>query len=392
MLEMTTAMGPHVHDFFGERTLGQHLDARLAHLLRALGQAEKLPNAVRVARLLSRHWRHQPVIEGPRWASDITDDHTPFEFSLALQSSAETLRILTEARDPADATVLGSWHAANQINEELVAHGADLRSYGKVSDLFAPTSGSRALFSLWHSAILSGAERSDFKVYLNPAIHGAANAGRVLREALARLGVGPLWSQFARGVLRPDDLDEPMYLSLDLAAPTDARIKVYIAHRHARASDVVRASSACPGFDSPRTLAWLEELMGGTGPYLERPPITCFALRADSLELHSTTLHLPIRCYLPDDFEIARRVCKLLSFAQRVRYMRALTSMAERPLEIASGLQTYVSLRASPSREAVTVYLAPQVFSAHELTEHAVPAAFFSPRFSATAEAVSHAT
>jgi hypothetical protein len=86
-------------------------------------------------------------------------------------------------------------------------------------------------------------------------------------------------------------------------------------------------------------------------------------------------LHLPARCYLPDDLEVARRISTLLTASQRARYMRALAALSGRPLALASGLQTYVSLRASSGTEAITVYLAPQLFSAtpalreeHDLT------------------------
>jgi len=165
-------------------------------------------------------------------------------------------------------------------------------------------------------------------------------------------------------VLRRPGLDQVVYFSLDLADTSEARAKIYVAHRDATAVDLTRALQSCPGFDAAGIERWAHHLMGGTGPFHERPPITCFALRRGSLELHTTTLHLPVRCYALDDFEVARKVCTFLSFRQRVEYMRAVTELAERPLESGPGLQTYVSVRPSPGREALTVYLAPQVYSA----------------------------
>ena len=103
---------------------------------------------------------------------------------------------------------------------------------------------------------------------------------------------------------------------------------------------------------------------------------TCYALTRAGVELYSTTLHLPIRCYAEDDLEGARRVSRLLTFPQRVKYLRALTTMCTRPLESERGLQTYASLRASPGKEAVTVYLAPQAYS-HALASVDAPPSFF---------------
>jgi hypothetical protein len=364
-MPQTSTLGePLVQGYTRYRTLGQHLDARLARLLQSIGQQDKVAHALQVAHLLTRDWHDQRTASGPTWASEITDDHTPFEFSLALNGSCETLRILTEPQDPNAPSLRASWRSALGINEELVQRwGANLHAFETVADLFEPGANATGHFSLWHSAILGRAAASDFKVYLNPGIHGKADSRRVLVEALDRLGLGGLWRGLNDQVALRSGLDEVMYFSLDLTAPPHARAKVYVAHTQATARDVIRVLEGSPGFDPNATGSWLNQLLDGAGPFLERPPITCFALRPGSLELHSTTLHLPVRSYLQDDFEIARRACRFLTFPQRVRYMRALVGLSERPLETGRGLQTYVSLRASPGRQAVTVYLAPQVYS-----------------------------
>jgi hypothetical protein len=124
-----------------------------------------------------------------------------------------------------------------------------------------------------------------------------------------------------------------------------------------------------PGFEARNVRRWCRELLGSSGPFHSRPPISCFALCPGALELHSTTLHMPVRSYLSDDFEIARRTCAFLNFPQRVRFMRAITALSERPLESGRGLQTYVSLRASPGKQAVTIYLAPMVYSTPSVVE-----------------------
>lgn len=348
----------------GLETLGAHLDARLSRLLRALGRTEHLSNARRAVKQLSLSWANEILGERAAWPSDITDDHSPFEFSLSLSESGTSVRILTEPQDVRHPSLAASWRLANDIHERLRSQwGAYSAGYDGVADLFAPAPSSDGVFSIWHSAILGRRQDTQFKVYLNPAMHGAADAERVVAEALARLGLGDAWRALREKALLRAGLDQVLYFALDLTRARGARAKVYVAHRHASAADLAVALERCPGFSPNSVNRWLECLLGGTGPFHERPPITCFAFNQDSLDLHTTTLHLPVRCYAADDFEVARKVCKFLRFPQRVSYMRALTGVAERPLESGPGLQTYVSLRPSPGKQAVTVYLAPQLYS-----------------------------
>jgi DMATS type aromatic prenyltransferase len=336
-------------------------------------------SALRVAELLGTGWRDEPTAGGPRWPSDITDDHSPFEFSIAFDGQNETLRILTEPQDALNPSLQASWRRAEEIHDKLALQwGASLQSFKQVADLFAPGPAASGQFSIWHSAILGDSGDPEFKIYLNPKIHGAADAGRVLDAGLGRLGLRELWSGLTKSALRRGRLDEPVYLSLDLSSKADARVKIYVAHHNVTARELTAALALSAGFDAKRVEGWLTQLVGGLGPYLARPPITCFALRRGNIDMLSTTLHLPVRCYLSEDFEIARRVCGFLGFAQRVRYMRALTGLAERPLESGSGLQTYASLRASPGRQAVTVYLAPQVYSTKAVTADESVLGFFN--------------
>lgn len=351
-------------DTFAEDTLGHHLELRLARLMRALGQESSLHCAAAVARVLCRGWGNWPASRRPAWPSDITDDHTPFEFSLAMNGRAETVRILTEPQHAQNPSLASSWQMALDINEDLSARcRTDLVNFDKIADLFAPTRSSDARFCAWHSAVLGDSRAPEFKIYLNPAIHGSTDSNEVLTAALSRLGLARRWADFASQKLGRDGMHTPIYFSLDLQGTAAARVKIYVAHRSATAADVARVLAGSPGFDARSVRRWCRELLGSSGPFDSRPPISCFALCPGAMELHSTTLHLPVRSYLSDDFEIARRTCAFLSFPQRVRFMRAITALSERPLESGRGLQTYVSLRASPGKQAVTIYLAPMVYS-----------------------------
>jgi len=303
-------------------------------------------------------------LAGPRWRSDITDDHSPFEFSIALSGGSTTLRILTEPQAPRQPSLTASWRLAEDIHEELAGQwGAGLTGYHRVADLFEPAPSDIGIFSVWHSALLSETGGARLKVYLNPAIHGASNADDVVLEAMTRLGLAKSWRDLRNRISSRGGLDEVLYFSLDLTDASDARAKIYLAHRHSTAEELARVLEPCPGFSATSVVNWCQSLMGSRGPFLQRPPITCFAFGRGNLDLRTATLHLPVRCYGTDDLDIARCVCKLLLRSQQVHYMRALMEATERPLEAATGLQTYVSLRPFPGREAVTAYLAPQIYS-----------------------------
>jgi DMATS type aromatic prenyltransferase len=358
-----------------DRCLRDLLHSRLQRLLSTLGQEHKLPSALRVADLLAQGWASASLARGPAWPSDITDDHSPFELSLAFSARGETARILTEPQDWQQPTATASWALAERIHERLAGEwGASLDSFRRVADLFEPRSGAPARFAVWHSAVLGEPEHPDFKVYLNPAVHGAAESSRLSSTALERLGLLSAWHQLSARALRRGGADTPLYLSLDLSSSSSARVKIYVAHHHATAREVAEVLSTCPGYPQERLASWITHLMAGPGPYRERPPLTCFAFCNGVLEPYSATLHLPVRGYGNDDFEIAGRAVALLTFPQRVRYLRVLTHLSDRPLDVGRGLQTYISLRNSPGKQAVTVYLAPEAYarpSARELTsEH----------------------
>jgi DMATS type aromatic prenyltransferase len=348
---------------FAEETLGGLLHVGLRRLLGTLQQDYRLGVALRVADVLAQGWAAARVSDGPAWPSDITDDHTPFELSVAFGEQGEIVRVLTEPQDFTRPSALSSWALAGRIHERLASDwGADLGPFQRVAELFAPAEAD-ALFYIWHSAVLTNAACPEFKVYLNPGVHGNIERARVLESALERLGSRAAWRQLSSSLLRRGMDDVPVYVSLDLSNAGDARVKVYIAHYAATAEDVASALSVCPGYPAEKIRSLMHHVLAGPGPYHDRPPLTCFAFCQGKLELHSATLHLPVRCYGADDFEIARRITPLLTFAQRVRYLRVLTHLSDRPLDAGRGLQTYVSLRNSPGRRAVTVYLAPEAYA-----------------------------
>jgi hypothetical protein len=274
------------------------------------------------------------------------------------------VRLLTEPQEVARPSLRASWALAASIHEQLASEwGVSLRRLEAVADLFEPGAAAEAEFSVWHSAVFGQSRGPAFKIYLNPSIHGPEDAEASLEAALRRLGVAPAWAAVRSLALRRRGLDMPVYLSLDLSDTPDARVKVYIAHRHATSRDLIEVLSPLPGFDGAAVELWLSRLLGTSGPFGAHPPVTSHAFGGAPIGSFSTTLHLPVRDYLTQDLEIAQRVCEFLDPEQQGAFLRALAAVAERPLQAGRGLTTYVSLRATPAREAMTFYLAPQLYT-----------------------------
>ncbi len=355
-------------------TLGLDLRERLDGVLSILGQNPRRPSAIDAARVLSRGWEQRASTAPPAWASDITDDHTPFEFSVAFGAGSDSARLLTEPRPHLDPTLQASWALASEMHGQLTRQwGADLTQLHRVAHLFAPQAASKARFCIWHSAVF-GEAKPDFKVYLNPAIHGEHGSHHLVGEALQRLGYSSAWSSISS---LEGAGTRAVYFSIDLVPIASARCKIYLAPGEPTAASVSETLGRFPGFRPAVVERLMQHFLGGPGPYSVRPPLLCFALRNGAPTPHSVTVHLPVRCYgARDDWAIAKLICSHLTFAQRVRYLRLLTAFSKRPLDTGKGVQTYVSLRATPGSEALTVYLAPEAYAATSHESQAATQAF----------------
>lgn len=314
-------------------TLGDLGRAQLRALQQVLGLDDNLHLAVFDA--LSASWAHRSLAAAPP-ACDITDDRTPFEFSLAFDGDVPELRMLVEA---------GGWAAGLALGDALRARfGASLDRLDAIADLFEP--GGDGRFALWH-AVAFTASGPTFKVYVDPAARGEPRA--CVERALGRLGLANAWGHIA-ATLRAER-DQPIYFSLDLA-DHEARVKVYIAHAGAdpaRIDEVVAgAGEACVA-------------LAGPGPYGARPILTCIAFVADAP--CSVTVHVPIRCYVPSDAIAVQRIARFLAPAAAAQLDGAARCLARRPLDRRSGIVTYASLRYAGERRRVTIYLAPEAYA-----------------------------
>jgi len=328
---------------------------KLGDLVRGLGLGHELPAATRLFDLLTASWSHRQLTGTPLWASDITDDGSPFELSVAFQGGRPLVRILAEAQlEPFD--VASNWEAGLALNRVLAGMpGVDLERFERVQGLFAPPSGSSARFALWHAGQVEPDGSLSFKVYLNPRIVGNGLSREIVRESLVRLGADYAWDE-----LEPKLGDDTLlpYFSLDLTQSASARVKVYVAHARATSASVDTLVRDESGYRPGLAQSWIEALTGSAGPFDQRPILTCHAFRSP-VDAAEVTVLVPSRAYVGHDAEALTRSDELLG-THAARLRAGVEGMAGRPLAMGRGLVTYVSARPVADGTRVTAYLAPE--------------------------------
>src|SRR6185436_18374296 len=92
----------------------------------------------RILRTCMESWNFTPVGATPKVLSDITDDHTPFEFSLSFRPNLVDVRFLVEAQ-PEAPTIGSRWKAGIELLESLERDfGCDISLFRELEDLFEP--------------------------------------------------------------------------------------------------------------------------------------------------------------------------------------------------------------------------------------------------------------
>lgn len=342
------------------RALGH---SKLAALCDALGMAGQVAEAKQIFDLFGESWANR-TRTSPHPRSDITDDGSPFEFSVALEDGHPELRLLAEAQadgsTPTRSTAISNWAAAWQLTEQLGRiYKVSLARARLIADLFEPTVDNR-VFGLWHAACLRPGRAPMLKLYLNPSARGEALVDASMQEAFARLGQSDSYAWLREHALLRGAKDRFAYLSIDLGDSADVRTKVYVAHHDATPDEVERVMAAVPSHvpgDAPMFCNAMAR-----GPFSARPLLTCMAFVAGKREPSTVTLHVPIRCYARNDQVALDRVRRFLSVTEAALHTKAVRAMASRPLDARTGLQTYTSFRRVEGRQRLTVYLSPEIY------------------------------
>ncbi|UQU61946.1 hypothetical protein COUCH_23200 [Couchioplanes caeruleus] len=355
-------------------SLVSHVRDQLTRLCRVTG-ADPAMSAQLVADLLGPAGP-RPLDAGPAWPSDIADDHTPIEFSVAFHRHGRpTLRILAESAvaDLSRPAELSS--ALAFLHRQTRRHRLTTARLDRVLDLF-DTDRPQGLFGMWHSLILR--RTPEFKVYLNPEIRGVATADELVTEALGRLGAAPAHRAVRTRGLRPGEVgaaDRLTFFALDLHDADSARIKLYVSQHDADLADVARAAAMVPGVDTDAVTGFCRHA-AGPGPYTGRPIISSFTYAAGADRPIGYSVYVPIRSYVCDDEQARDRIRGLMDRhgfdpADLDRVIAAVTS---RPLADGAGLLAHVSLRLGAPRPGMTVYLSSEAYQVSAPRPQRVPA------------------
>ncbi|MEV4642667.1 tryptophan dimethylallyltransferase family protein [Actinoplanes sp. NPDC049548] len=338
-------------------SLVAHVAEQLVRLCRVTGTAPAEP--VRLVADVLGDAGPRALAAGPGWPSDVADDHSPVEFSVAFdRGGPPVLRLLAEAAVADPARVADLTPALAFLHRQSGRHKLCLSRLEQVRDLFT-TERPQGLFGMWHSLILR--DVPEFKVYLNPEIHGVAASRQVVREALDRLGAGPAYRVVER-VLRP--ADRLTFFALDLEDAGTARIKLYVAQHGARLDEVAGAAAVVPGIDPAEVTAFCELAAGSAGPYVRRPILSSYTFTSGAARPVGYSVYVPIRSYVADDREAYDRACTLLARHgfDPAGLAAAVAALTRRPLEDGVGLLAHVSLRLGRPRPGVSVYLSSEAY------------------------------
>ncbi len=300
----------------------------------------------------------------PPWLSDVSDDHTPYEFSVVLGGPRPELRLLVERRDDFS---LGSNAIAGGALTHTLLERFDLgrHRFDALEPLFLNGDESPgALFSIWHAVSFWPGERPELKLYFNLSVHGPERAVATAHQALERLGLGHHWPHVAAHAMRRGPArDLPMYLSIDLDDGAGARTKLYFRHLGATTDALERVFVGVRDHRAGKITALCEALTGERGPFLRKAPVSCLIfLDEERARPAGGTFYFPIAAYLLDDRVARDRVARYLTTEglSPLPYTRALDEYAQRPLERGIGMQSYVSTRPTTSPPRATIYFSPE--------------------------------
>ncbi|NIH88370.1 tryptophan dimethylallyltransferase family protein [Amycolatopsis granulosa] len=347
-------------------TLFDHASRQLGELCDVAGLPPDDGRSLDVLRDLLDAAGRRPLGEPPLWPSDVADDATPVEFSLAFDEGGNrAVRILGETLPERPGPVANIEAAKRFLNRMAQRFDLSMDRFRAVEDLFL-SEAPQGKFALWFSVILRPGRPPALKVYFNPQVRGRCAAPGLVEEALRRLGLTDAHDTVARHATLRGEADQLSFFALDLDDGPLSRVKLYISHDSADAATVERAARAVEGADPLAVREFLATVGGGTGPYTGRPLVSSYSfVEAYGGRPGNYSLYLPIRDYVPDDAVARDRVLAHfrragLPAGELDRAIRAVTS---RPAADGVGLIAHVSLRLGGFGSGATVYLSSEAYA-----------------------------
>jgi DMATS type aromatic prenyltransferase len=339
-------------------SLHEHATGQLLRLCHAVGLTGSGHSPAELLGDLLGAAGESRLSESSSWPSNVSDDTTPVEFSVAFDANGEcSVRVLGET-----VGTYPEWQFLDSVADRL---GLATDRFEAVRDLFLPGE-QQGEFGLWYSLIFPPGGPPRLKVYLNPQVSGPEKAAGLVAEGMRRLGIEHAYETVQASALTRGTLDRFSFFALDLDDTPQSRVKLYITHEAAGIEDAERAASLVAGIDPMRIREFCAVLGGGNGRFQEKPLISSYSFTGgDGIRPSSYGLYLPIRSYVPDD-EVARaRVLAVMAQYDIDSGVldESIAAVSARPLRAGVGLIPHVSLRLGASGSGITVYLSSEAYS-----------------------------
>ncbi|KAJ5947825.1 Aromatic prenyltransferase DMATS type [Penicillium verhagenii] len=369
-LPITSTSNPIEGTYMSEAT------RQIISLSHAVGQdevtREKLLHALKFS---GGEWCKDAIpqkLDRSAWVSDVSNDHSPYEYSLALcqKTGASELRFLIEAQpeeNSLSALQESTSRLTNDIATEYGPAKVSLDRLNLIQDLFVPSDPS-SMLATWHSFATSKTLEK-WKMYLNPLASGRKNTFNVTRQALERLGLAESW-KLLENMMTGDDY--PIYFALGLSPnPEDAEVKVYVAHPGASAAEIAQKHVQMePNSDVDAIMQFYSTMGGGTlGPYRGKPGLSCFHFKnKDPSRPAARTVLYPMDNYAKSDAEAQERIERYMDAISapqlyRERYRNAINTVKRRPLEAGRGIHSWVSMKEKlDGKRSNTFYLSAELY------------------------------
>ncbi|RYP21641.1 hypothetical protein DL765_002102 [Monosporascus sp. GIB2] len=318
----------------------------------------------------------------PDWHSFCSEDHSPVEYSVAVdyRTGAAQLRYLVEPQ--ADEATLEAFQAKALefvgVLDQQYQDTVSLHRVKAIQDIFLPTDGeAQGKFAAFFSQVASrNASVPEWKIYMDTRTRGIENAWNFVRATLTRLGMEEAYEVITQTMERADI---PFLFALDLNPGPDSRVKVYFEHPNGMAADIAaKLAAICSQTNSKELERFLVAMSGGSpGPYRGKPAGTCIAFKMGEdgrLKTPEGTIYFPISEYTPHDREARRRIERHLTRIGNGdilrTYQRAIDVLKKRPLEAGRGLHSWVAFKTTKLRgEVFTFYISSEMYNALPVKE-----------------------
>jgi len=331
---------------------------KLELLSNILGLNHKTEQIKEIFHSFSSPWGERFIGDASSWVSDVGEDNTPFEFSIAFDEGNPELRILTEVQGLSP-NLQSNWEAGIRLNRWLADNfNVSLERFQKIAELYFPNN-PETKFSIWHAVCFKPDQEPSFKLYLNPQAQGKSLAPAIIEKSLMRLGLSSAWTLLAEITTRRGSKDEFAYFSLDLTGEEKARVKIYLRHYDATTEDVEKAFSIAPNYIEGNVTEFCQDLADFEDSFAKKPVSCCFSLIEEEKNTFSNvTFHLPISNYVANDGVIKNRICDyfIKHNLPIVPYESTIQAIAQRSLDSGVGIHSYTSLRRDKQQNRVTIY------------------------------------